>query len=504
VGDGGDVRATGARAAAGEVPDPWARRASRVAWSLWALGLVLRVASIWVLWRATDVAPLVFGVGMPTLLAATAMGIGTSTVGAVIVSREPRHPVGWLTVAAGVMQATLGFATWYAATTWPTDPSGPAAAAALSGSALQASALGIAALTILLFPDGRPLGPRWRLLVPVTVAAMALRFFDALLGPEYVYLLPTVPNPFHLGGDLGTALEASWRSGLGFVLLFICLAAASVSTLIRYRRADDVLRHQIAWFAYAGVFVVLGSVPFAWYVIVAGPTTTEGAWSATLFFLVLTLPSVAVGIAILRYRLYEIDRIVNRTVLYVGLSAILAGVVAAAITLTQRGFVALTGETSDIAWVFTALVATATYTPVRKWLEAIVDRRLRYAPPYHAFRGELVEVLGVLAPERAARRLAEDAVADLGAAGAEVRVDRGSGDPVVVAAGAWSDGAEVLELPIESEGRRVGSLRVAARPDGRPYDDETIAAARETVALVGEALGPRVRPRAGQPPASTR
>ena len=325
--------------------DRWARVAPRVAWGLWAVGLALRLAVIWILWRATAVVPVIFGVGMPTLLAADLMGTVTSTVGAVIVSRSPRNRIGWIATAGGVAQGVLVVASWYAATAYTGAPDGPAAAVgSISGSSLQALALGIGTLFVLLFPDGRPLSRRWGLLVPAIVIGMAVRFFDALLGPAYLYMLPTVPNPFHVAGSAGDALRFSWERGLGFVLLLGSLGLASASVLVRARRADDVLRRQIAWFAYAGACVFIGALPFAYYVLVIFPTTTQGEWAVVLFFLVFSLPSLAAAVAILRYRLYEIDRIVNRTVLYVGLSAILAGLVAAAITLTQRAFVAATAR----------------------------------------------------------------------------------------------------------------------------------------------------------------
>jgi hypothetical protein len=477
--------------------DAWARAAPRVAWGMWAIGLALRLVSVWILWRATEVVPVVFGIGMPTLLAACVMGFVTSTVGAVIVSRAPRNPIGWLPVFAGMAQGVLVVASWYAATAYTGDPTGPAAAVgSIAGSSLQALSLGVAALFILLFPDGRTVTRRWRWLVPVIAMGMALRFVDALLGPAQLYMLPTVPNPFMVDGAFGDALRASWDHGVGFIILFAALVLASVSIVIRSRRADAVLSRQIAWFAYAGVLVVVGSLPFAYAVLVVFPTTTEGAWAATLFFLVLGLPSVAAGVAILRYRLFEIDRIVNRTVLYLALSAVLAGVVAAAITLTQRAFVAATGERSDIAWVFTALIATATYTPVRKWLEGIVDRRLRYTPPFHAYRSELVEVLGVLAPERAARRLAEGSVAELGAIGAAVELDRGEGLEIVSRAGAWSNDDVAVRVPIVAAGRRVGAVLVRPRSDGRPHDPAGLQALAEATALAGEAMAPRLAGRA--------
>ena len=218
------------------------------------------------------------------------------------------------------------------------------------------------------------------------------------------------------------------------------------------------------------------------------------AWA--LGFLCIALLPVAIGIAITRYHLYDIDGIINRTIVYGALTAILAGLFTASITLSQRTFSAVTGERSDAAIVVTTLVVVAAYTPVRKWLEAVVDRRFKFeSPRFGAYRAQLRETLELIDPDESRDRLVREVVRELGASGGAIVAER---DGVRVSShevGDWPSTAVALSLPIPDDlGER---LELTARPDGRRYAGREVAELEDVLSLVGRTVG-----LVGRPPAT--
>jgi hypothetical protein len=194
---------------------------------------------------------------------------------------------------------------------------------------------------------------------------------------------------------------------------------------------------------------------------------------------------IAIGIAIMRYRLYDIDRLINRALVYGSLTAILAGIFTAAVGLAQRLFVATTGESSDVAIVITTLVVATLYAPLRKRLEAIVDRHFKYEDrEFGAYRDDIVRVLEVIEPRRAAERLAAEAVRELEAIGGAV-VD--AADVATASAGDWPVPA-VVRLPIPGGHDRLSTILVGARRDGRPHDPRTIVQLEDTARMVATAV----------------
>jgi hypothetical protein len=165
----------------------------------------------------------------------------------------------------------------------------------------------------------------------------------------------------------------------GFALYVAAALVAGTSVVVRYRRAAIEQRQQIKWFAFAGIMFVPGAIAGLSPLLVG-----QVFLLACAFFAV-----AAIAIAILRYRLYEIDLIINRTLVYGALSAILAGIYTASITLSQRIFTAVTGERSDAAIVLTTLIVVSLFTPLKTKLQETVDRRLKTPPT------------GVSAPARA-------------------------------------------------------------------------------------------------------
>jgi hypothetical protein len=193
---------------------------------------------------------------------------------------------------------------------------------------------------------------------------------------------------------------------------------------------------------------------------------------------------IAIGIAITRYRLYDIDRLINRALVYGSLTAILAGVFTAAVGLAQRLFVAYTGQTSDAAIVLTTLVVATLYAPLRRRLEGIVDRWFKYeSRQFGAYRADIERFLQLSEPDLAAKRLASEAAAELDAIGLAVINTDGR---TVAAAGIWPQPV-AMRLPIGRGDASIGTLLVGPRRDGQPYDAREVEELAELAILVGTA-----------------
>ena len=258
----------------------------------------------------------------------------------------------------------------------------------------------------------------------------------------------------------------------------------AASLVLRYRQADVEESAQIRWIALvAGIAAVALAV--AALQLDGGPLDGVSEVAFGVALVVLALMPIAVGIAITRYRLYDIDRLINRALVYGSLTAILAGVFTAAIGLAQRLFVATTGQTSDAAIVLTTLVVATLYAPLRKRLEALVDRHFKYDERrFGAYRNEIRQVLSVLDPGRAAQRLATEAVAELAATGGAV-VD--AEDRPTATAGAWPV-APAVRIPIPGRSGSLTALVVGPRADGSPQDPRSIAELEEVVGLVAAGI----------------
>ncbi|HEX3327872.1 MAG TPA: hypothetical protein VHV50_12845 [Actinomycetota bacterium] len=310
-------------------------------------------------------------------------------VGALIASRRPENPIGWICLVAGLFWTLIALNdqyTAYALATTGVIPF-PAAVAALS-QWLWVPPVGLLSIyLILFFPDGRLPSRRWAPLAWFSGAVMVLVSLAIALAPGPLPDLGGVRNPFGLEGypwiaDATNVIPA---------LLPLCTLASAFSLVLRYRRSGSEEREQIKWIAFAGSFVGLMSLITVVSALVFAPefpdsTGTQPLWLGVLQDVELLsfagIP-VAVGIAVLRYRLYDIDVIINRTLVYGSLTATLIALYFGGIVVLQRLFVVLTGQQSTFAVVASTLLIATLFSPLRRRIQAFIDRRF-YRKKYDA------------------------------------------------------------------------------------------------------------------------
>lgn len=344
------------------------RTASRLAWALWAASAALLVAAV-----VVNVLP---AADPPRLeLQAFVLGfvlLAFPTVGAIIASRQPRNPIGWLLCAAGLWEEIGVFALVYAVRSLVTAPGslpGGDVAVWLQELTLGPSFFAFFIFLLLLFPDGRLLSRRWRPVMVVGLLAVAAVTFLVAVEPGPLEEAPVpAENPF---GIDAAALRT--LSNVFFALLLAVVVAAAASIVVRFRRSRGVERQQLKWFVSAGVVMVLVfvAVPFLFQ-------TPLGPLTPIILTTVVSMIPVATGIAILRYRLYEIDRIISRTATYAIVTALLAGLYAL-VALVVPAFLFRTADTPDWLIAGATLLVAAVFVPVRRRVRNAVDRRFNRA-----------------------------------------------------------------------------------------------------------------------------
>jgi hypothetical protein len=334
-------------------------RPAWVGWGLLALGLVGHAAGI-VLWVVNGSSSQDLG----EYIALTVAFGSFLVVGCVLVARRPENRVGWIFTAVGLLATAAILAQGYTTYAYVTHPG------SLPGRLFAAWVftwiwLPIGMLTVvfplLLFPTGRSLTARWR---PVTWLAVGLTAAWTVVGalnPSLDVVNGTIPNPIGASGaDPNAGLASTVLNGL---MLFV-IAAAIVSLVVRFRRSRAVERQQFKWFAYAGVLVVLAILSTN-----VLPHLGNLPWVA-----VIALP-VSVGIAILRYRLYDIDRLINRTLVYGLLTAILGLAYAGVVLILGQVFGGVTEDPPSWAVAGATLAVAALFQPARRRIQTLVDRR---------------------------------------------------------------------------------------------------------------------------------
>jgi hypothetical protein len=296
----------------------------------------------------------------------TSLAVGYSVIGAIMASRLPNHPIGWICCAIGLIAAVDHFGgeySLYALLALPHPLPGGEAMLWLQGWFWMLF-IGLIVFLLLLFPTGRLPSSRWRPFAWVSGAVISAGvIWSSAISPDVGFNVP--PSPVQLS-----------------VLLLGGVAAASV--VVGRRGARRVERQQIKWLLYVGPIFFVASglhIGFYYFWLAEG---SWGLWASYLLVIVggLSVP-IAIGVAILRYRLYEIDLIINRTLVYGSLSAMLVALYFGGIVVLQRVFVSLTGQQSTLAVVVSTLVIAALFVPLRRRVQGFVDRRF-YRRKYDA------------------------------------------------------------------------------------------------------------------------
>jgi hypothetical protein len=299
-----------------------------------------------------------------------AIVVELSGVGGYVAFRVPDNAVGWLLVTAGLGAALSFYGGTYAQLVHQSGAAtGPLAAlGGWFGSWLFGPTLGgLAVFLLLLFPTGRLLSPRWRVAVLVACIGLPLSVVGLALAPGPLSDAPWIENPF--GVDSGLVDIATT---FGNLLAVPAALAALASFLIRFRRAHDVERQQLKWFGFVAAITIAALLAS---VLTTGPIS-DAAWVGTLLAIG-ALPA-AIAIAILRYRLWEIDRIVSRTIAYTIITVIL-GSLFALLVIGLQAVLPAGVENNGLLVAVSTLVIAAAFQPLRRAVQARVDRRFNRA-----------------------------------------------------------------------------------------------------------------------------
>jgi hypothetical protein len=351
------------------------RAATRIAWSLWAITVALTALSALLVVLSlshpnTPVFEWWFG---------NTFVVIDATVGAIVASRRPENPVGWLLCLSGVAVGASTFISQYAIYALLARPGAlPAGeAAAWIASWSLPIIIGLQVSYLVLFPTGRLPSRRWRpvawLIVAVVVAAV---ISSALASDAYMGSLGPIRNPLAIDGfsEVYKAVSSTM-----FPLLYVVAAS---SLFVRLRHATGVERQQLKWLAYAAAGFAVGVILVLLSGVLNAPALFDRVANA-VFLVTSEGIIVAIGIAILRYRLYEIDLLINRTLVYGPLTVALVALYFGGVVLLQSLFVGLTGEKSTLAVVASTLLIAALFNPMRQRIQSFIDRRF-YRRKYDA------------------------------------------------------------------------------------------------------------------------
>jgi hypothetical protein len=338
------------------------RTAARLAWAVCAFSLAVTALCFLLI-------ALILRLNTPAYFfwpELTTIAVGYSVIGAIIASRLPNHPIGWICCAIGFVAAVDHFGGEYAVYALQAHSDalpGGRAMLWLQGWFWMLF-VGLIVFLLLLFPTGRLPSRRWRPFAWVSVAIISVGvIYSSVISPDVGFNAP--PNAIQL-----------------LVLALGLVAAASV--VVGRRGARGVERQQIKWLLYAAPIWFFGS---AFKIAVFFFALTEGAWGLWIGYLLVAVGGlggpIAIGVAILRYRLYDIDILINRTLVYGSLTAMLIGLYFGGIVVLQRVFVVLTGEQSTLAVVASTLMIAALFNPLRRRIQSFIDRRF-YRRKYDA------------------------------------------------------------------------------------------------------------------------
>jgi signal transduction histidine kinase len=384
-----------------------------------------------------------------------------AAVGVLIATRRPRNPIGWILVLGALSLAPVLAASpyaWVALRAHPGSLPGGSWAALLSSLWPVFFAWPLAVAFV--FPDGRLPSPRWRPYALFAAGSLALLLFVLVTAKQLEHPFSDVPNPFpvRLSDALGPLRSFAWLA------MFASLFVGTAAVRSRYKRSAGIKRLQILWLAYAALLIPLGVVCFLLWGLLFG----EPGDAVVAFLLGMQAAvALAVGVAVTRYRLYEIDRLINRTLVYALVTASL-GLVYGVVSVVAGVVV---GQGSAWATAFGAVVVALAFRPLRTRAQAVVD--WRFARP--RFEG-LRQVRAFVDEVRDGRREPEEIGAVLAAAlrdpAAELLFRLPASDTYADSAGRVvpePPDAEGALTPVEHRGHEIGLFRhrrdLLDRPD---------------------------------------
>jgi hypothetical protein len=340
------------------------QRRTVLAWGLWLVTFGLLAAGLAV--TVAVVRPLTLRILAAGAVEAVTFSLAFATVGLVLTLRRPANPIGWLYAGAGLGGSlTTPLAPWVdqlLAEQRPLPLAAQLNAVVADLNWVIPIALGVT-LPALLLPDGRLRSRRWRLVVAASVGGIVLLLVGGSVAPGPLQGLP-IDNPFGLAGVAGTV---AWVVAYtGAALHWASLVAALVCVVLRYRASRGTERQQMRWVGAGAAGGVLG-------LLLAFPGVLGWLPAATSYVLFVGLwcPPVGVAVAVLRYRLWELDRLVSRTVTYALLTALLVVPYLLIVPATSR----LAGDAGGLAVAATTLAAAAAFQPLRRRVQDVVDRR---------------------------------------------------------------------------------------------------------------------------------
>jgi two-component system NarL family sensor kinase len=458
------------------------RMAARLAWGVWGLSLAFAALTWLLLWLNRSDASFsgrLFEVVLTVLFA---------TPGAVIVAHRPANPIGWMFCAIGLTQGVNGFGNEYGIYALLTKPGSlPGGVAALQATSVWVVLWGLAPLLFLLFPDGSLPSRRWRPVVWVVAGVIVVLVVSQLLAPGPIGNEPGYPpNPLGIRGAF-RVLELSFGGG---TLVLLAAALASLVALIgRFRRAAGQERQQLRWFACAAV-VLAASLTLLF-------TPWDSYWIGLGGVGVFT---TAVAVAIVRHHLYDIDLLINRTLVYGLLTALVVGLYVATVSLLG---VALRQRAGLVASLVATGVVAVLFQPIRERLQRAVNRLLygERQDPYRVLAGLGQRLEATVAPQAVLPGVVETIAQALRLPYVAIELGRGDElEPVAV----WGQTVgEPLAVPLVYRAEPIGRLLLGPRARGEPFSPADrrlladlagpVAMAASAVALTGDLQRSRQR-----------
>jgi hypothetical protein len=370
------------------------RTAAWLAWSLWAVCVALIALGLSLDFLTPRVSPPDTLRPEPSLAILTGiLSLAFPTVGALIVSRLPQSPIGWIFCSAGLLYAVQPFTVAYADYALIKNPALPAEEyMAWFTSWTWFAFPTLTVFLVLLFPDGRPPSRRWRIVTWGVLLGAAVTALADALWPGSLWAFPWIDNLFGVLaviGGLKTFFVFDAIEFFGTTLLLMSTFSALISLMVRLHRARGDERQQIKWFMYAAVpLTVFGSLlilqgvvanfttTFLFHTVYILPTREIFRAIDTVALFALLFVPVFTYVAILKYRLYDIDLVINRALVYGSLTALLALIYFGGVTATQAIVQALTGqeELPQLVVVASTLLIAALFTPLRRRIQSFIDR----------------------------------------------------------------------------------------------------------------------------------